>query len=235
MTISFPTSTNQYEVEIKSLIGTKARADKFRTKLERLFKEKLKLTEQSSQLNHYFIGESLDKVHDLLLPHIPNLQHDSFSNILHHGKNISVRTRKLNDQVILVMKASIDDTTSSNGISRLEFEVRLPSLTLDQLDQLLLDAGLQYQAKWSRWRESFQAGNVTISIDKNAGYGYLAEFEMLVGSADNVDHAKKELRKLMEKLGVKELGQKHLERMFAYYNSNWKDYYGTEKTFTIEE
>src|SRR5258708_4265233 len=145
MTTSSPSSASQYEVEIKSLIGTKARANKFRTKMERHFKEKLKLTEQSSQLNHYFIGENLNRVYDVLLPHIPDLQRDSFSHILHHGKNVSVRTRKLNDQVILVMKASIDDTTSSNGISRLEFEVRLPNLTLDQLDDLLLDAVLHYQ------------------------------------------------------------------------------------------
>ena len=42
------------------------------------------------------------------------------------------------------------------------------------------------------------------------------------------------LRALMTELGVEELAQDRLERMFAYYNANWPTYYGTEETFTVE-
>ena len=28
--------------------------------------------------------------------------------------------------------------------------------------------------------------------------------------------------------------QERLDRMFAFYNANWQEYYGTEKTFTLE-
>jgi hypothetical protein len=38
----------------------------------------------------------------------------------------------------------------------------------------------------------------------------------------------------MQELGVDELAQDRLARMFAHYNQNWPDYYGTDKTFTIE-
>jgi len=38
----------------------------------------------------------------------------------------------------------------------------------------------------------------------------------------------------MQELGVEELSQDRLERMFSHYNSNWPDYYGTERTFIIE-
>jgi hypothetical protein len=38
----------------------------------------------------------------------------------------------------------------------------------------------------------------------------------------------------MKELGVKELDQKRLERMFAFYNTHWPEYYGTDKIFTIE-
>jgi len=38
----------------------------------------------------------------------------------------------------------------------------------------------------------------------------------------------------MTKLDVEELPQDRLERMFAYYNKNWPEYYGTEKIFVIE-
>jgi len=39
---------------------------------------------------------------------------------------------------------------------------------------------------------------------------------------------------LMAELGVAELPQDRLARMFDFYNQNWPDYYGTDKTFTIE-
>jgi len=38
----------------------------------------------------------------------------------------------------------------------------------------------------------------------------------------------------MESLGVRELPQDRLERMFKFYNSHWREYYGTDKIFTVE-
>ena len=131
------------------------------------------------------------------------------------------------------MKASIDDTTSSNGISRMEFESEV-DMTLDELDKILLDSDFEYQAKWSRQREEFESGDMNICIDKNAGYGYLAEFEKVIDNADEVEKVKKDLRETMQELGVEELMQDRLERMFAHYNEHWPEYYGTDKIFNIE-
>ena len=75
---------------------------------------------------------------------------------------------------MLVIKASVDDTTSSNGTARLEFESEV-KMTLDELDKILLDSGFTYQAKWSRERQDFKYKGLNVSIDKNAGYGFLAE------------------------------------------------------------
>ena len=108
------------------------------------------------------------------------------------------------------------------------------AITLDELDKLLLDAGLEYQAKWSRKREEYKLGDTNICIDKNAGYGYLAEFEKVVADRSLADEVKEGLLKIMKDFGVIELPQARLERMFAYYNKNWPDYYGTEKIFNIE-
>jgi predicted adenylyl cyclase CyaB len=150
------------------------------------------------------------------------------------SKNISVRTRDADGKIIFVAKASIGDDTSANGVSRLEFEVTMPFKTLDELDSLLLKSGLSYQAKWSRDREEYKGGNMTICLDKNAGYGYLAEFEKVVFSAEEKDGVKKELEEIMSEMGAVELKQDRLERMFAYYNAHWQDYYGTDKVFNIE-
>jgi hypothetical protein len=76
---------------------------------------------------------------------------------LDHIKNtaasFSVRTRKTPTETIIVVKATLNDESSSNGTARIEWEVDLAPMTLDEMDSLLLEAGFSYQAKWSRHRE----------------------------------------------------------------------------------
>jgi adenylate cyclase class IV len=151
------------------------------------------------------------------------------------AKDFSVRTRWADGKVILVVKASVDDTTSSNGTARLEFESELKDITdLNKLDELVLSAGFTYQAKWSREREDFKFKGTNVSIDKNAGYGYLSEFEMVVEDPAKADETKSLLRQIMTDLNISELPQDRLARMFDFYNKNWKDYYGTDNIFNIE-
>ncbi|MBP9711075.1 MAG: CYTH domain-containing protein, partial [Candidatus Pacebacteria bacterium] len=144
-----------------------------------------------------------------------------------------VRTRNKDGEVLLVVKASVGDDTSSNGVKRMEFEVKV-DLTLEQLDRILLSAGFRYQAKWSREREEYDFKGLNVSLDKNAGYGWLTEFEKVVQGEAGVDAAHKEVVALMAECGVVELPQARLERMFKFYNEHWPEYYGTEKIFTVE-
>ncbi|HYD34676.1 MAG TPA: hypothetical protein VD999_01270 [Vitreimonas sp.] len=228
--------TDHFEIEIKSLLGTADKAEALRSQLHARYPS-LKQVEDSSQLNHYFVGndDNLPFLIEKISSHISTKDQQKLQTMIGKARKASVRTRLLNDTVILVIKASIDDTTSSNGIARLEFEATTPDLSIDELDQLVLSAGYEYQAKWSRARQAYQLDNdTTVSIDKNAGYGYLAEFEKVVHSADAADATQTELRELMAELGAAELAQDRLERMFAYYNEHWPEYYGTEKTFSIE-
>ena len=150
-----------------------------------------------------------------------------------NAKEFSVRTRDKDGQVLLVVKASIGDDTSANGVARLEFEEWI-QLTLEELDALVLSAGFEYQAKWSREREEYVCRGINITLDKNAGYGWLAEFEKVVDETSKVVGARTEIEAFMKKLDVAELSQDRLERMFAYYNSHWNEYYGTDKIFNIE-
>jgi hypothetical protein len=71
-------------------------------------------------------------------------------------------------------------------------------------------------------------------MDKNAGYGYLVEVEILAESTEAVDPTKAQIYALMEKLGLTELPQARLDRMFDYYNAHWREYYGTDKVFVVE-
>jgi len=219
------------EIEIKSLLGERAVADGLRAKL---VERGAVLSETSAQLNHYFTGEALPVLVERAQTILNPSDAASLIDIAGRARKASVRTRLLNQTVLLIVKASLDDTTSANGITRLEFEAETPTLSLEQLDVLVIQAGYSAQAKWSRKRESYQIGDITVSLDENAGYGFLAEFEILAEDESDATAQTAGLRTLMAELGAVELAQDRLERMFAHYNAHWRDYYGTQNTFTIE-
>ena len=137
-----------FEIEIKSLLGRQDVADDLRKKLFALPDPAL-LLKRGSQLNHYFIGGDSEKFLATLEPYFSGETKASFHRIMSEGEHHSVRTRQSDGKVLLVVKASIDDTTSSNGISRMEFEETVPHLSLDELDALLLQSGFAFQLSLS--------------------------------------------------------------------------------------
>ncbi|MDE1940793.1 MAG: CYTH domain-containing protein [Patescibacteria group bacterium] len=224
---------HSYEVEIKTLLGSKKNAEKLKRDLSKRFPG-IKMISAGRQLNHYFnLPADLEPLRRALADIIPADQRSRCEEIVTRGTKISLRSRQTDNQVLLVMKASVGDDTSSNGVKRMEFEVPVEK-TLDELDTVLLDAGCTYQAKWSRERQEYAAEDMHVCIDRNAGYGYLAEFERVTEDQSRLDDIRRELANVMNVLGLSELPQDRLERMFAHYNSHWQEYYGTEKTFTIE-
>ncbi len=221
-----------YEIEIKSLLGSKENADTLKKKMCELDPE-CSCVSENKQLNHYFKDGDIDMLCEKTRHLFDEKQQEKFKMMIEKGKNFSVRTRQKDDEVLLVVKASLDEGTSENTVARLEFEENV-SISLDALDMLVEEAQFKYQAKWSREREEFSYKGITVCLDRNAGYGYLAEFEKVVEEDSGIDEIRKELGALMQELGVEELGQDRLERMFEHYNVHWSDYYGTDKTFIIE-
>lgn len=225
---------HSYEIEIKVLLGTEEAKDLFISKLQESFPE-LVHTYSESQRNHYFQWGSLTSLLSVFTPLVSDIEATKLQNIEQTAKSYSIRTRGTLSQTIVVVKATLNDESSSNGTARIEWEVDLAPITLDQLDALVLSAGFAYQAKWSREREEFNLNTDTIlCLDKNAGYGYLAEFERVIDDASLVDSTRSDLLSMIESLGYTELDQDRLERMFDFYNQNWNEYYGTEKVFTLE-
>jgi adenylate cyclase class IV len=220
-----------YEIEMKSLLGSPESARALRAKMAEIHPGH-EVLGTGRQRNHYFTEGPMDELFTRVSLHVPDTEHERLRHIIGEGKNFSVRTRETDDETLFVIKASIDDTTSENGIARIEFEVPVP-LTLEELDRIIVEAGFPYQAKWSREREEYRIKEVTVTIDRNAGYGYVAEFEKVVHDPLHAESTQRELRALMDELGVEELAQDRLERMFAYYNEHWQEYYGTDKIFTI--
>lgn len=223
---------SKYEIEIKSLLGEQGAADTLRDSLRKI-DPTLACAASYTQLNHYFEGGDPKVLADHLSTRVTPETAERMRTIA-AGEKVSVRTREMNGVAKIVMKASIGSDSSENGVMRMEIEEPVEGLSLEALDQEVLLAGYRYQAKWSRSREEYQLKDVTICLDKNAGYGYLAEFEKVVDSPEHAESARKELEALMQELGVAELPQDRLERMFAFYNEHWPEYYGTEKVFTVE-
>jgi len=219
----------QYEVEIKSLLGEEENALALKNKMGNFGAT---LTSKNKQLNHYFVGNELRALEEKLTPHFSPAAAKKFKDILQKVSDFSVRTREKDGNVLLVVKASVGGGTSANGVSRMEFEEPV-GLSLGALDELLRSAGFEYQAKWSREREEYECRGVTVCLDRNAGYGWIAEFEKMVDSEDALEDARAQVRALMEELGAQELPQDRLERMFEFYNAHWPDYYGTDKVFTV--
>ncbi|MSR70567.1 CYTH domain-containing protein [Candidatus Kaiserbacteria bacterium] len=222
----------QYEVEVKSLLGSSEQAEILRNKI-RTLDPRSKCTSKNKQLNHYFTGGTLEALVKKIEGHLSPKLHEVLVDLALRATQSSVRTRNKDGEVLLVVKASVGTDSSANGVARMEFEERV-DLTLEQLDQILISAGFRYQAKWSREREEYAFKDTTVCLDRNAGYGWLAEFEMVVGTEEEVAAARERIAALMQECGVEELQQERLERMFAHYNAHWPEYYGTDKIFTIQ-
>ena len=257
--MSIVQNMHQFEIEIKSLLGSKEKADELVTKLKQQ-DPNLQILGAHKQLNHYFVptpsgtglvGGDLKTLFDKIQSLLDDSLREKLKDLSLRAKDFSVRTREADGKVILVVKASVDDTTSENGTARLEFEaVLFPSpgdgeglreksvKSISDLDKLLLDSGFKYQAKWSRERQDFifrpKGRQISVSMDKNAGYGYLSEFEVVVNDESKAEEVKAFIRETMENLGIVELNQDRLARMFDFYNKNWREYYGTDKIFMIE-
>lgn len=222
---------NSFEVEVKSLLGSEESAELLRARMRQV-DPATALTSRNKQLNHYFTGGDMQKLAEIIAPHFSAEVLAKFKDIAVKGKDFSTRTRDKDGTVLLVFKASMGEDSSSNGVARMEFEEGVP-MTLDELDELLLQAGFRYQAKWSREREEYVCRGINVCLDRNAGYGWLAEFEKVVQSESLLESARQEVRTLMDDCGAVELQQERLERMFAFYNAHWGEYYGTDKVFTI--
>ncbi len=223
---------SHFEIEIKSLLGDKAVADRLKEKMCELDPECVCIS-TNKQLNHYFEGGAVEDLYEAVKDLFDDETLAKLKVTIDRGTEFSIRSRQRDGEVLLVVKASIDEGTSANTVKRMEFEEPV-AITLDELDERILNAGFTYQAKWSREREEYAYKGASVSLDKNAGYGYLAEVEKIVHDEALADAVRAEIDEIMTELEIAELDQGRLARMFDHYNQNWPDYYGTDKIFIIE-
>jgi adenylate cyclase class IV len=224
---------HNYEIEIKVLLGDEVAKNKFIQAIEVNFPA-FSHSYRESQKNHYFEWGNLLHLLWVFREYISQEEAVSLHELTQKAKSFSVRTRGTKDETILVVKATVNDETSSNGTARIEWEVDLFPMALETMDEKVLSAGFTYQAKWSRERDEYRLDHDTaLCIDKNAWYGYIAEFERVITDESHITDTRHELIRMIRELWYDELDQDRLTRMFDHYNKNWSEYYGTEKVFTV--
>ena len=223
----------QYEIEIKSLLGTQEAADQLAQRLQQMDPNCKKLS-HITQRNHYFTGDHIGNLADILEGITPD-DKAAIANISANAAHISVRTRQNNEdrtQTILVIKGAKGAGSANHAVERMEFERTLP-ITQDKLDQLLIDCGFGVQAKWQAERDKYRFHGATVEVIFSPGYGYLSEVEYVAQDQDRAA-AEGVVRGILAELGLTELPGERLERMFAYYNQHWQEYYNTRNVFTVE-
>lgn len=224
----------QYEVEVKTLLGDQAAADAFIGKLQAADPELSQIGE-SSQLNHYF-DESGDPAAllEAVKPTLKLADFESFKQILDQSKTFALRTRQDSAGVKLVIKAAKDGEDVQHAVERLEGEYLTDQAAIDEMDAKIQAAGYGFLSKWSRDRKEFKFKDNTVTLDRNAGYGYVAEFERIVTEESATAAAKQSILDELAALGLEELSQERIGRMFTHYNEHWPEYYRTNKTFIVE-
>lgn len=236
-------SDTNYEVELKVLLWNTFPPEIFIKALAKDFKSVRETTEETHR-NHYFEVPHRSKVipafeERLPIDHEDKIRIEEFRN----GTSIVIRSREIKTvnwtQVILVMKSTVDWGTSQNGTIRKELEIPIP-MTIEDLDSILIaQAELKQQAKWSRTRQTFDVVDkdwfyFTVCLDKNAGYGYLVEFEVVVNNPSVIESTKLKLQNCIKLMWLTELPADQLQRMFEFYNKNWESFYQTENYFFIK-
>lgn len=187
-----------------------------------------------SMINIYYSYSDLAKALHSFRKHFEESEWDQIRTLAQsQADSVSIRVREVNSTVVsLIVKASLNSQSHHNGNHRIEIEV-FPKVSCAELDEALLANGAVHLSKWSRVRETYSLGDITICIDKNSGYGYIVEIEIASPDIDEKE-AQHKTSAVAHQLNITELDPLRLERMFEYYNQNWQEYFGTEKTFVIK-
>lgn len=144
------------------------------------------------------------------------------------GKN-DLRIRRTEKVAYLILKKGWmhDD-------ERDEIEIKVDRKYFLRLDEILRALGYKYDTKWYRQRKKYRYKNFNITIDFNAGYGWVTEIEREVCSGGE-KKAKAEIINLARKIGIKPAPKLLFDKMYHYYKKRWPYYIRTKKTFDINK
>lgn len=144
-------------------------------------------------------------------------------------KQLDLRIRRTDNKAFLILKNGW-----MHNVNRDEIEVKTARANFNNLDKILTSLGYKYDTKWYRKRSQYKLGNLNITIDFNAGYGWVTEIERITKKGGE-KKAEEEILKFAKKIGIKPASQKLFDKMYKFYKKNWRHYYKTKTTFDINK
>jgi len=161
-----------------------------------------------------------------LEPHFRETQDNYYYN---SPEGLDLRIRRTDTNAYLILKKGW-----MHDEDREELEVRVDEEAFDTLDSILTNLGYDYNTKWHRERTEYHYHDFAITLDFNAGYGWVAEIEKVVSEGEE-DSAKQEISALAQEIGLQPTPPEVFDKMYHYYKKNWQYYFDSGKTFTLEE
>lgn len=144
------------------------------------------------------------------------------------GKN-DFRIRKTDNCAFIILKKGWmhDD-------DREEIEIKIDRKDFQKADKIFTSLGFKYDTKWYRVRKEYRYKDFNISIDFNAGYGWIAEIEKIVRKGHE-EKAKKDILQLARIVNIKPASKSLFDKMYKYYKNNWPYYFDSKTTFDIKK
>lgn len=211
------------EIEISDLLAKLSQKD-----------QNFELVKKESQKNNYFVNVDLGALTANLNDFLDLSEQEILKEIMLYAAHVSISTREIDGEIVIlrIISSNGSKETVTNDLKN-KFEKEI-TLSLDELDRLIINSKGIFKAKWSRHTAIYKFLDYTVSIDKNAGYGYICEIEKVVELEIDEENVLEEINKLINELSHSPLEKSELDRMFEYYVEHWEEYYETEKTFELE-
>jgi predicted adenylyl cyclase CyaB len=102
-----------------------------------------------------------------------------------------------------------------------ELEIKFAKEDFGPMLKLLNKLGLKNSIKWLRERNTFLWNGINVMLDNTIGYGYILELEKLSDSKHK-DKALKELKVLMNFLGLSPTPKEEFGKRYSYYKKHWR-------------
>ena len=146
-------------------------------------------------------------IYDHFWSDMPLDMQEQLHRICLYSNSYSVRTRNILpwDHTYLIIKSPAERNSTSDGTIRMEFEYKIPNMTLEELDQALIKQWREYIAKRSRVRISYHIDTFTINIDELIWHWYVAKFETEVIHDESIDEVHARIIAFMKQLGITEI------------------------------
>lgn len=141
---------------------------------------------------------------------------------------LDLRIRRTADKALLILKNGW-----MHDEDREETEVECAREDFETLDKILVTLGYEYDTKWYRKRIEYKYEDFHITLDFNAGYGWVTEIELMVGEGEE-KKAKELILQFAKKLGIDPTPKETFNKMYEYYKKNWEKYYTTKEVFDID-